>query len=281
MDRRTSLLVIDPETDDDLITAAADATRSTEGHLSCLLLGSPPPLPYYAYGVPPYGAMSFPEDWREQLEQTRTEIRERVDAVEKLLAAIGTSGSVRSVICASVDITYNVARHACLSDLAYIAPNLRESTEVFRNAAHGVLFHSPIGLILNGRPAEERARIFVAWDTSETAASAVHAALPDLRAAQEVTIGCFDPVMREERCGEDPGADLAAWLSHHGCRVTLNQYPSGGHEIGRAIHDRAVDLGADLVVMGAYGHSRMKEAMFGGTTRILMEQTDLAVLMAH
>ncbi|MFY0312802.1 universal stress protein, partial [Leisingera sp. D0M16] len=91
----------------------------------------------------------------------------------------------------------------------------------------------------------------------------------------------FDPDMSDARDGEDPGADAAAWLSHHGCTVTLSQFPTGGHDTGSAIQDRAREAGADLVVMGAYGHSRLREAVFGGTTRSMLEQTALPVLFAH
>ncbi|MFY0312091.1 universal stress protein, partial [Leisingera sp. D0M16] len=91
----------------------------------------------------------------------------------------------------------------------------------------------------------------------------------------------FDPDLTDERDGEDPGTDAAAWLSHHGCNVTVSQFPSGGRDVGPAIQDRAREAGADLVVMGAYGHSRLREAVFGGTTRTMIEQTELPVLFAH
>jgi len=87
--------------------------------------------------------------------------------------------------------------------------------------------------------------------------------------------------MTENRDGESPGSDLAEWLSRHGCNVKVAQYPSGGKEIGDCIIGRAKEMGADLVVMGAYGHSRLREDLFGGTTRTLIEPQDLAVLLAH
>ncbi|MFC6582283.1 universal stress protein [Sulfitobacter aestuariivivens] len=74
---------------------------------------------------------------------------------------------------------------------------------------------------------------------------------------------------------------MAKWLSHHGCNVTVSQFPSGGREVGQAIQDRATELGADLVVMGAYGHARMIQTVLGGTTRTMMEQTDLPLMLAH
>jgi nucleotide-binding universal stress UspA family protein len=198
-----------------------------------------------------------------------------------LLARAGASGEVQPVISAGIDILHDVSQRARTCDIAHMAPDLRETTSVFHEAAHGILFHSPVGLMLNGDPLATRDRVFIAWDGGLAASSAVHAALPNLRAAEEVVVGCFDPSARSTQDGEDPGAGLAAWLSHHKCTVTLAQYPSGGVEIARCIRERAREAGADLVVMGAYGHSRWREAVFGGTTRTMMEQTDLPVLFAH
>jgi nucleotide-binding universal stress UspA family protein len=110
--------------------------------------------------------------------------------------------------------------------------------------------------------------VFLASDSSEGAASAAHAALPYLKAAKEVVVGCIGPVMTNERDGQDPGTDVASWLSHHGCKVTVSQFPSGGRDIGRCVLARAQEIGADLVIMG-------------GTTRSMIEQTNLPVFLAH
>jgi nucleotide-binding universal stress UspA family protein len=63
--------------------------------------------------------------------------------------------------------------------------------------------------------------------------------------------------------------------------VSVQQYSSGGLGIGSCILDRSKEFGADLIVMGSYGRSRAREAIFGGTTRTLIEQTDQAVFLAH
>jgi nucleotide-binding universal stress UspA family protein len=102
-----------------------------------------------------------------------------------------------------------------------------------------------------------------------------------LRQADEVLVATIDPIMSEFRDGEDPGVDVAKWLTHHGCKVDVQQYPSGGHDIGDCILDHSKEYGADLIVMGSYGHSRTRQAVFGGTTRTLIEQTDQAVFLAH
>ena len=281
MSRRTQLFVLNPETPDDQITAHAEAAAARDDHLGCLLLGAAPSLPWAAYGVPPYGAMNVPDDWADRIAEANARQSERVDQIEALLQKSGVSAHVQSVLGPTVEIRRHVGRAACVSDTAILAPGLRDVPDTLREAAYGVLFHSPIGLRLNAGPDDRNERIFIAWDSSAAAARAVHVALPDLEAAKEVSILCIDPVMSQDGQGQNPGADLAAWLSHHGCKVVVHQMPSGGRTTSECIRERAAEGGADLVVMGAYGHARFIEAVFGGTTRRMIDQTEMPVLLAH
>ncbi len=277
----TTLFVINQDTPDAEISKLAEDAAQDQTHLSCILLGPAPTLPFYAYGAPPYGAMTVPDNWQEMIDDAQKQQNDHASRIEGLLSRSAASGDVQSVLCATFDVKNYVARRARVCDVAYLAANLRESADVWREAAHGVLFRAPIGLMLNASPSMKPGCVLVAWNSSEACSRAVHRALPYLKEAEEVIIACFDPTVTTSREGPDPGTDVAAWLSHHGCKVTVSQYPSGGREIGQCIIDRAREVGADLVVMGAYGHARMIEAVFGGTTKTLMTQTDLPVLLAH
>lgn len=278
---RTILFVINADTPDKEISEAAEAAAVTQDRLICLMLGASPALPIYAYGVPPYGGMNIPDNWSELVAEAQQKHKARVQTVETLLAKSNVAGDVYSALCVTMDVKHHVAQAARVSDEALFAANLRDTPDLLREAASGVLFHAPIGFRLNGSPAQKVARIFIAWDSSEAASSAVHAALPYLKGAQEIVIACIDPDMTSQGDGPEPGADIAAWLSHHGCKVTVSQFPSGGREIGQCIYDRAREFGADLVVMGAYGHARMIQTVLGGTTRSMIEQTDLPIFLAH
>lgn len=277
MNRRTKLFVMNAETPDSVIAEAAEIAAKHQNHLTCLLIGPAPILPMYAYGVPPYGTMNIPDNWSEMVLEAQAKQSERVDEIEAILAAHDTSGDVRPVMCATADVKHWVARSARVSDEAHIAASLRDDPGVFREVIYGVILHSPIGLRVNGSTSSDLGRVFIAWDDSEAAASAAHAALPYLQQAKEVMIACIDPV----NDGQDPGTDVAAWLSHHDCNVTVSQFPSGGRDIAQCIQDRAREFGADLVVMGAYGRTQLFQAVFGGTSRSMMEQTDVPVLFAH
>mgnify|MGYP001815110304 FL=1 len=282
MQNQTLLLLMSDATTDDEARAYAAIAATQNARLICLLLSMAPPYPLNAFGALPYATPEVSPEWIEALNAARRQMKVRADALEALLQAEGASGDVQVVQCAPADIRAVVARRALVCDLVFISNSLRSSeVNIFHSACYGVLFNSPAPLVLNTLPLQRPQRVFIAWNTELPAARAVHAALPILKSADEVYIGSFDPDPIETKDGEDPGADLAKWLSHQGCNVTINQYPSGGADIGESIQRRAQEVGADLVVMGAFGRSRLRELVFGGTTRAMLDQTDTPVLMAH
>lgn len=120
----------------------------------------------------------------------------------------------------------------------------------------------------------------VAWDNSRESARALRDALPLLRLADRVDVVCWP-----EASGYDPLAriDMEAlkqWLLWQGVAVQASMERAGA-SIGEAIRQRAVKQGADLLVMGAYGHSRWSEALMGGATLDLMRAAKLPVVMSH
>jgi nucleotide-binding universal stress UspA family protein len=281
MKNTTTLLVIDIATTNDVIADFAENALKNNTHLSCLMIELAPISSIPSYAVSPYGDTLIPTDWDEILNSSRRALFDRKSEIEALFALSGVSADVQPFSCSTADIKNIVARSANVCDIAHIAPNLRADSGVMHEVAYGVLFKSPIALMLNSSPSKEVDQVFIAWDNSVAASRAVHIALPYFRTAKNVVIACFDAVATVEGNSVDPGADIAAWLSHHGFPVTISQLPTGGRDIASCILDRAKEQGADLVVMGAYGHSRMIEAIFGGTTRTMMEQTKLPILFAH
>jgi len=124
-------------------------------------------------------------------------------------------------------------------------------------------------------------RVLVGWDASREATRAITDAMPLLAAAASVTVLTINPVVDREEHGEIPGADIALYLARHGVDARVEATVSAGIGIGNTLLSRANDLGADLLVMGAYGHSRVRELVLGGTTRTVLESMTLPVLMAH
>ncbi len=284
MDNQSVLALIGPDCTAEQLGPLMERAREVSAHLAMMVVGASPPFPAASYGSPHYGVIAVSDVWQEQYAEGGEALKQKGEEIEALLETHGASGDVSTVYCEPPAMDDAVGRRAKICDLAYVGPDLRAAPAVFDHALRGVLFASPIGAVINGMAPNGSflpRNVFLAWNTSLPSARAVHAALPTLLAAEQVTVACFDPVMTELRDGENPGSDLAKWLSHHGCTVTVQQYPSGGKEIGACIQDRAQETGADLIVMGAYGHARMREAVFGGTTRSMIQQTGLPVLMAH
>jgi nucleotide-binding universal stress UspA family protein len=122
-------------------------------------------------------------------------------------------------------------------------------------------------------------RILVAWNASREAARAVSDALPLLARADSVELVAFDPASADH--GEVPAADIALYLARHGVKASAARQSVPGLDVGAQILSRAADTGADLVVMGGYGHSRLRELVLGGATRSMLEAITVPVLMSH
>ncbi len=122
--------------------------------------------------------------------------------------------------------------------------------------------------------------VLIAWDGSREAARAVADALPLLESARYVSV---DIVQHADGTREAPmGIDVVAWLATHGVNASLSTTRTHiGADVGTSLLDRASDMQADLLVMGAYGHSRARERVFGGVTRAMLESMTLPVLMSH
>jgi len=124
-------------------------------------------------------------------------------------------------------------------------------------------------------------RVLIAWNASREAARAVHDALPLLERAQRVDVVAFDPERGRADHGELPGADIALYLARHGVKANAAQQRGTGIEVGAQILSRAADMEADLIVMGGYGHSRLRERVLGGATRTILESMTVPVLMSR
>ena len=123
--------------------------------------------------------------------------------------------------------------------------------------------------------------IVIGWDGGREAARATFDALPLLKKAGKVRVVRIDPQKDPSLRGSVAGADLAESLSRHGVKAEAQGYPTDGLDEGQALMRCAEDAGAGLIVMGAYGHSRLAEFIFGGATRFVLTRMARPVLMSH
>jgi nucleotide-binding universal stress UspA family protein len=178
--------------------------------------------------------------------------------------------------------TAPLIQHACCVDLTILG-QADPGQESFKNVL-------PEDVVLvSGRPAllvpavgnfeTVGQRILIAWNASREAARALCDALPLLAGAQAVTvlsIGSADVIETEYQ-----GANVTRHLARHGINATAAACAAAESGVGDALLSRAADLGADLIVMGAYGHSRIHEWLLGGVTRHVLRHMTVPVLMAH
>ena len=122
-------------------------------------------------------------------------------------------------------------------------------------------------------------RVLVAWDGSVTAARAIGDAMPFLERAGKVEVIIISE--KEAKSGEVPGADMGEHLARHGIKVEVRQIVAVDEDVANTILSYAADFGADFLVMGGYGHSRLREFVLGGATRGLLEAMTVPVLMSH
>jgi nucleotide-binding universal stress UspA family protein len=236
----------------------------------------------------PWGVMAGSAGWYEKLESDR---QERGQALERLfhagLARAGLSGEWIDELTGPRE---QVARRGRCADLViagqddpndpqtYIADHFAET--LVMTAGRPLLLLPYSGVFPNVGE-----NILVAWNASREATRAVHDALPFLRDARHVTLVSIDAMKREQAGARIPGADIASTLARHGVHVTVREtdaaVETSGASVGDALISEAQSVGANLIVMGAYGHARWQEVVLGGATRTLLRSMTMPVLMSR
>jgi nucleotide-binding universal stress UspA family protein len=172
-----------------------------------------------------------------------------------------------------------VARQARLADLT-IVPHPEAGEDVSSSEAlHAALFESgrPVLVAPQWPPAAIGRRIALAWNGTAQAAAAVAAALPWLGRAGAVRV-----LSAEEYQRRGPGAaELGDYLALHGIAADLATFRPLDRDVGAGLLKAVRDFGADLLCMGAYSHSRLRQSILGGVTRHVLEHADLPVLMGR
>lgn len=202
-------------------------------------------------------------------------------AFSKIAGTTGVSVEWRAEQGLAVDV---VGKHARYSDLLILGQQDPEEP--------GDLGDLPDRLILSvGRPVlvvpyaaskyEIGNRVLVAWDSSAYASRAVHDALPFLEGADVVNVLAINPKSGSNGHGEIACADICLHLARHGVNAEAQSIASDDIGVADMLLSRASDEGVDLFVMGAYGHSRMRELVLGGVTKHMLNHMTVPVLMAH
>lgn len=275
MSFQTILSVLDLDQGDRDLRTAIDIATEAKSHLSVLVVGlaSPPPIGSYAAVVS--------DPWMEERQEDVNRLLHRVEETKLFCADL--SAEVASAYAEGVWASEVIARYARYTDLAVIGPDLLKG-ELARPALNGTLFESARPVLVipeNSRSTLRPKTILLAWDSRQEAARAAREALEVMKTAENVHVTLVDPDAAPEANGAEPGADVALYLARHGVKVKVDQLPSAGRTVSAALQRHALDIGADMIVMGAYGHSWMRERIFGGVTRTMIEEAKVPLFMAH
>jgi nucleotide-binding universal stress UspA family protein len=175
------------------------------------------------------------------------------------------------------------ARYADLTILGQLDPNRGEADMIQPRPEHVTLASGRPILVVPyaGNFDKLGRRVLVGWNATREAARAVNDAMPLLAGAEIVTVLTIDPHEGPHGHGQLPGADISLHLARHGVKAEIERTVSADLPVGEVLLSRAADLGADLLVMGAYGHSRVRELLLSGATRSLLRSMTLPVLMSH
>jgi nucleotide-binding universal stress UspA family protein len=207
-----------------------------------------------------------------------------VSTAREVLDASGISFDVSADYFEQVWADDLIGERARYADLTLIGPDIASDPTLRKQVLNGCLFESGRPILLlpaSGKRTLKPKTIFLAWNSGVEAARAVQQSLELMVAAEEVRVVLVDPRASIAVNGEEPGADIGTYLARHGVTVTVEQMPSAGRSVGAVLKQHAIDVSADLIVMGAYGHSRMRERLFGGVTKAMLDAPDVPVLMAH
>jgi len=256
---------------------ASRIVASEDGHLKVLCLGIDRIQPglYYAGATP--ALMS------DSIDQAREEAKTFEEAAQAALKPAEINWSCQAMVAQISGVSYVVGAAARFSDLVILpSPYLGGAGEEASVILESAMFdgHAPVLVCPASVDDIPGKRIVIAWNQSTEALDAVRAAMPLLVAAEAVDIAIIDPGRHDEG-DSDPGIQLSTMLSRHGVNVTVSVLARTVPKISEVLQRHVIDFDADLLVMGAYGHSRFRESILGGATRDMLENVTVPVFMAH
>lgn len=227
----------------------------------------------------PAGSVQLPDD----LGFLNQVADDTLASVQHLATSLGASAVEPRRIDDEIDSA--LLQHARYADLLVIAAAYGADDDWPTSRVHAMLQHCPRPVLL--APASGAAplvppgrRALLGWDGSAEAARAIGAALPLLRRGGLATLAIINAERGGAEHGLLPGVDMACYLARHGIALEVVQRSTSA-DAGSALLELAAERESDLLVMGAYGHGRLRELALGGATRTVLRDMALPVLLAH
>ncbi|MEX0853615.1 MAG: universal stress protein [Bauldia sp.] len=259
-------------------TIAADLASRLDAHLTGLALAFEPLIPVYTMAAP------VPTDFIVAArERALAEAEAAAVAFAKIATAAGVAYESRKLESVAGEGFQGAVEDLRLTDLVVVGQDDPDRPEPMRKTLiEAILFDAAAPTLIipyTGVKELRTERALVAWDGSAQAARAVRAALPLLQSANQVLVVIVEEA-RKWSAGA-PGADIGVHLARHGLGVEVKRVDNAVGDVAMSLLNFAADEAADWMVMGAYGHSRVREMLLGGATRGVLAAMTLPILMAH
>jgi len=217
----------------------------------------------------------------------RAEALAALERFRPMLEREGVSHELRFAEALFLEPTDTVALHGRYADLSVLvapAGDNQPDTATIRRFFAALLFQSgrPVMVVPPHSTFEwPLQRAMIAWKPTRECTRALHEAIPLLCNAAAVDVVSIEPEIGDFGHGDWPGADIGNHLARHGLEVNVLTLPGQGRTVGTALLGHAAESGAQLLVAGGYGHSRLREWMLGGATSELLDATHLPILFSH
>jgi nucleotide-binding universal stress UspA family protein len=255
---------------------AVSAAATLDAHIAGVAIAYDPFVPAIEVGVIPSDLIDIQREENERLSAAA------IGRFDESVHRNGVSAETRTFEAASATASEIFARIARRFDLSILSQPRAETSGSDQAIVEAALFGSgrPVLIVpYIQRDGLKLDRVLVCWDGSRTAARATADALPLLVKAKTTELITVTDGSRD--LDEIPGVDFAKHLARHGINVELKRVVRGDIDVANAILSHAADTSADLIVMGGYGHSRLREFVLGGATRGLLKSMTVPTFMSH
>ena len=275
---RDILSIVTGPADEHVISLSEQLAEQNAAMLSTLVVNWLPTLPFAAEG------WSFEPMWSELINASQKELTREAAAVK---ARLEQNQGPQRPECVMLDLAgakSAIGARARNADVAIVGRPSGITAETSHVLVEGVLFHSGRPVLVapsNWKRRPIGRRVLVCWKPTREAAHALGDADDILLNASKVTVLTVDAEPTRNSHGRAPGADISAHLARRGVTADLTNVSSAGRGETTAILDQALAIDADLIVMGAYGHSRLGEFVFGGVTRDMLNTSPIPLFMTH
>ncbi len=266
--------------DEDLSRSALDGAsalaRSAGAHLDVVCLAVD------QIGLGGLYSDGYPLITAEILDQGRRRSAAIDTAVRARLEGESFGWSTETVAAIDPGLNRLIAGRARFSDLVVLPRPYGDGRSAIEPAiVEACLFQAAVPVLVMPPSVTPAAGcIVVGWDDSAEALTAIRGAMGFLSAAERVSLAIVGP-HRHEPDQPEPGGRIARFLARHGVPVEVTLLPQTLPRVSEVLERHAVDIGADMIVMGAYGHSRFSEAILGGATRNMLEAAKIPVFLSH